>query len=193
MAGLYVVGAWLVVQVIDSLLPMFGAPGWIARTVVILMAVGFVPALVFAWIFELTPRGLKRDAEVLPSESIAPQTVQRMNRTIMAMLAIALAYFALDKFVLAPQRTTATMSKASDAATSKPVSEPIATAKHAPAPNNSIAVLPFVNMSSDKEQEYFSDGLSEELLNQLAQLPQLRARWRISSALLHPSVRPARP
>ena len=79
MAGLYLVGAWLVVQVAGTLLPMFGAPGWIARSVVILLAIGFVPALVFAWVFEVTPDGLKRDAAVPAEASIAPRTAQRMN------------------------------------------------------------------------------------------------------------------
>ena len=104
MAGLYLVGAWLVTQVAGTLLPMFGAPDWAARTVVILLAIGFVPALVVSWVFELTPGGLKRDAEVSPAESIAPQTAQRMNRTLLVVMTLALAYFAIDKFVLAPAR-----------------------------------------------------------------------------------------
>ena len=74
MAGLYLVGAWLITQVAGTVLPMFGAPGWIARSVVILLAIGFIPALLFAWVFELTPDGLKRDAEIVPEQSIAPQT-----------------------------------------------------------------------------------------------------------------------
>src|SRR3546814_16702531 len=82
MAVLYLVGAWLVVQVVDTLLPMFGAPDWISRTVVLLLAIGFVPALVFAWVFELTPEGLERDADVPAHLSIAPQTAKRMNRPL---------------------------------------------------------------------------------------------------------------
>ncbi|HWS79223.1 MAG TPA: hypothetical protein VN205_12705, partial [Thermomonas sp.] len=74
MAGLYLVGAWLVTQVAGTVLPMFGAPAWLPRSVVIVLAIGFVPALVFAWVFELTPAGLKRDADVPPEQSIAPQT-----------------------------------------------------------------------------------------------------------------------
>src|SRR3982750_35085 len=88
MAGLYLVGAWLLVQVASTVLPMFGAPDWLPRTVVILLAIGFLPALVFSWIFELTPQGLKRDEDVTPEESIAPQTAQRMNRMIIAVLVI---------------------------------------------------------------------------------------------------------
>ena len=177
MAGLYLVGAWLLTQVAGTVLPMFGAPDWLPRSVVILIALGFIPALIFAWVFELTPEGIKRDAEVKPEESIAPQTARRMDRTIIAVMAVALAYFAFDKFVLVPRSekgsdpfSGGTASQGTTRSQSKKGSDPF-----------SIAVLPFVNMSSDKEQEFFSDGLSEELLNLLAQLPQLRVIARTSS------------
>src|SRR5438309_10361848 len=82
---------------------MFGAPDLLPRSIVILLAIGFLPALIFSWVFELTPEGLKRDEDVKPEESIAPQTGRRMNRMIIAVLVLALAYFAFDKFVLAPR------------------------------------------------------------------------------------------
>ena len=104
MAGLYLVGAWLLVQVAGTVLPMFGAPDWLPRSIVILLAIGFIPALIFSWVFELTPQGLKRDEDVPPEQSIAPQTARRMNRMIIAVLVLALAYFAFDKFVLTPRR-----------------------------------------------------------------------------------------
>src|SRR4026207_1876121 len=107
-AGLYLVGAWLLVQVASTVLPMFGAPDWLPRSIVILLAIGFVPALIFSWVFELTPQGLKRDEDVRPEESIAPQTARRMNRMIIAVLVIALGYFAVDKFMLAPRRASST-------------------------------------------------------------------------------------
>src|SRR5256712_7819711 len=103
-AGLYLVGAWLLTQVASTVLPMFGAPDWLPRSIVILLAIGFFPALIFSWVFELTPQGLKRDEDVRPEESIAPQTGRRMNRMIIAVLVLALGYFAFDKFVLAPRR-----------------------------------------------------------------------------------------
>src|SRR5438552_2116894 len=107
MAGLYLVGAWLLTQVASTVLPMFGAPDWLPRSIVILLAIGFVPALIFSWIFELTSQGLKRDEDVRPEESIGPQTGRRMNRMIIAVLVLALGYFAFDKFVLAPRRQVA--------------------------------------------------------------------------------------
>src|SRR5438477_6956869 len=103
-AGLYLVGSWLLVQVASTVLPMFGAPDWLPRSVVILLAIGFLPALIFSWVFEMTPEGLKRDEDVKPEESIAPQTGRSMNRMIIAVLVLALAYFASAKLVLAPRR-----------------------------------------------------------------------------------------
>jgi adenylate cyclase len=111
MAGLYLVGAWLIVQVSSTVLPMFGAPDWLPRSVVVLLAVGFLPALVFSWVFEVTPEGIKRDADVDPAESIAPRNARRMDRTIMVVLALALAYFGFDKFVLAPRRDVAMVAQ----------------------------------------------------------------------------------
>lgn len=146
------------------------------RAIVIVLALGFIPALVVAWVFELTPEGLRRDEDVPPEESIAPKTAQRMNRMIVALLALAVLYFGFDKFVLAPRRDAALVAAVEQRATPPASSTSIANDN-----DDSIAVLPFVNMSSDKEQDYFSDGLSEELLNQLAQIPQLRVIARTSS------------
>src|SRR5213082_1726291 len=103
MAGLYLVGAWLIVQVAGTILPMFGAPDWLPRTIVILLVIGFVPALIFSWVLELTPQGLKRDEDVPIEQSIAPQTARRLNRMIIAVLVIALGYFVFDKFFLTPR------------------------------------------------------------------------------------------
>jgi serine/threonine-protein kinase len=162
-AGLYLVGAWLLVQVAGTMLPMFGAPEWLPRSIVILLAIGFLPALVFSWVFELTPQGLRRDEDVKPEESIAPQTARRMNRMIIAVLVLALGYFAVDKFVLAPRRAAAPNDSPSGASA------------------NSIAVLPFVNMSADKNDEYLSDGVSEELITALSKITGLQVKARTSS------------
>lgn len=172
MAGLYLVGAWLLTQVASTILPMFGAPAWLPRSIVILLAIGFVPALIFSWVFELTPEGLKRDDEVSPGQSIAPQTAWRMDRTIIVVLLLALGYFAFDKFVLAPHREAASSGKASapNDSRSAPTSK-------------SIAVLPLVNTSGDPANEYFSDGLSEELIAVLAKVADLKVIGRSSSFL----------
>lgn len=90
MAGLYLVGAWLLVQVASTILPMFGAPEWLPRMIVILLAIGFFPALIFSWVFELTPEGFKRDVDVPPGQSITPQVARRIDRTIIVVLLIAL-------------------------------------------------------------------------------------------------------
>ena len=89
-AGLYLVGAWLLVQVAGTVLPMFGAPEWLPRSIVLLLAIGFLPALIFSWVFEMTPQGLQRDEDVRPEESIAPQTARWMDRTIIVVVVLAL-------------------------------------------------------------------------------------------------------
>ncbi len=85
MAGLYLVGAWLITQVAATLLPTFDAPSWVMKVLVVVLALGFLTALLFSWLYELTPEGLKRDSEVDPAKSIAPQTAQRMDRLIFAL------------------------------------------------------------------------------------------------------------
>src|SRR5215468_5500459 len=111
-AGLYLVAAWLIVQVAGTVLPMFGAPEWLPRTIVVLLVIGFVPAVIFSWVFELTPEGLKREEDVAPGQSITPKTGRRMDRTIIVVLVLALGYFAFDKFVLTPRREATLMGRA---------------------------------------------------------------------------------
>jgi len=190
MAGLYLVAAWLGTQVVSTLLPVFEAPAWVLRVIVMLLAIGFVPALVFAWVYEITPEGVKRESEVERDESIMPQTGRRMDRAIIVVLALALVVFAVDRFVLAPRRETKAVTDALEqarAATAANGSAGGTTAAVANTPipeietDPSIAVLPLANLSSDKEQGYFSDGISEELSNLLAKVPKLRVIARTSS------------
>ncbi len=176
MAGLYLVGAWLITQVAATLLPVFESPGWVIKTIVGILALGFIPAMVFAWVFELTPEGLKRDADVTPEQSIAPQTARKMERMIIVLFAVALSFFAFDKFVLAPKREAAAVSAASVKVKAQTLAE-IKTSVS----EKSIAVLPFVNMSADKDNEYFSDGISEEILNALTKIDDLKVAGRTSS------------
>jgi serine/threonine-protein kinase len=166
-AGLYLVGAWLLIQVASTMLPAFEAPGWVLRAIIIIVAVGFIPALIFSWVFELTPQGLRREEEVSPHQSITPQTGRRIDRLIIAALVFALAYFAFDKFVLTPRRQAALAASSSH-------NEDRTAA-------NSVAVLAFDNLSDDKGSEYFSDGISEELLTVLQKIPGIRVAARTSA------------
>ena len=100
----YIVGAWLLIQVTETVFPLFGFDDTPARIVVIMLAIAFVPTLIFAWVFELTPEGLKKDSEVDRSQSTTAHTGKKLDRMIMVVLALALGYFAFDKFVLDPQR-----------------------------------------------------------------------------------------
>jgi len=176
MAGLYFVGAWLLVQIAETILPAFEVPAWVLRAIIIVLALGLVPALVFSWLFELTPSGLKRDTEVAIEDSIAPQNARRLDRMIILVLALALGYFAFDKFVLAPKRDAVSVASSLSANAAKTLIE----APSAPR-EKSIAVLPFVDMSQNNDQEYFSDGIAEELLNKLSEMPDLRVAARTSA------------
>jgi TolB-like protein/Flp pilus assembly protein TadD len=150
----YLVIAWLIAQVSQLALDSFGAPDWIIKSELFLLAVGFPVALVFAWAFELTPEGIKRDRDVGRDEPGPRVGGRKLDFIIIGALVIALGYFLWER-----QQITA----------------PPATL------DRSVAVLPFVNLSSDEEQEYFSDGLSEELLNLLAKVPELQVSARTSS------------
>lgn len=174
-AGLYLVGAWLVVQVAATLLPVFDAPSWVMRVLVGVLAIGLLAALVFAWVFELTPEGLRRDADVPPAQSIAPQTARRMDRLVIVLLTLALGYFALDRFVFAPARPIAVAPepRAADAD-----ADAIGTESTGP---KSIAVLPFSDLSVTGDQEAFADGVAEEILHALGRVQGLRVAGRSAS------------
>jgi TolB-like protein len=169
----YLAVAWLLIQVAQTVFPAFGLGATTVRLVIVVLVIGLLPVLVFAWAFEITPEGLKRESEVDRSQSITPQTGKKLDRVIMGVLALALGYFAIDKFVLAPQREQA----ATEAGRAEGRTESLVKSYG----DKSIAVLPFVNMSADKDQEYFSDGISEELLNLLAKIPKLRVISRSSA------------
>ena len=184
MAAAYVVVAWLLIQVAETIFPLFGFDDTPARIVVIVLAIGFIPAVIFAWAFELTPEGLKKESEIDRTQSITPHTGKKLDRMIMVVLALALSYFAFDKFVLDPQREAEQLASLEEQITTEVEQarqEGRTEALVESYGDKSIAVLPFVNMSSDVEQEYFSDGISEELLILLAKIPQLRVISRSSA------------
>ncbi len=185
MAGLYLVSAWLVVQVGATLLPVFDAPAWTMRALVVTLAIAFLPCIGLAWAFELTPQGLKRDADVPASQSIAPQNARRLDRAIIVVLVLALGYFAFDKFVLSPRRDATLVAETTRVAESRAAAKP---AKR----GNSIAVLPLVNASGDASQQFFSDGLSENLIDALSKFEGLRVIGRTSSFRFRDSKEDAR-
>ena len=180
MAGLYLVAAWLITQVASTVLPAFDAPGWALRAVISTLVAGFLPMMILSWVFELTPEGLKRETEVDRSQSITPLTGKKLDQIIIVVLALALAYFAFDKFALAPQRELVVRQQNEAEVSAARTRGGIDALIHSYG-DRSIAVMPFVNMSPDPEQEYFSDGISEELLNQLTRIAQLRVIARTSS------------
>jgi len=169
----YIVAAWLVIQIAETIFPLFGYGDTPARLVVIVLSIGFIPSLIISWVFEITPEGLRRDADVDRDHSITQVTGKKLDHIILVVLALALGYFAFDKFVLDPARDQSKVEIARQQGRTEALVESYG--------DQSIAVLPFVNMSSDEEQEYFSDGISEELLNLLAKIPELRVISRSSA------------
>jgi len=172
-ATAYIVTAWLIIQVVETIFPAFGFTDKAIRIVVIVLGIGFVPAVVGAWVFELTPEGLKRDAEARSEDATGVASSRIFDRTIVVTLLLGIVYFALDKFVLAPERAAEREAEVAEQA--------VAEAAKGFYGDRSIAVLPFDNMSADTEQMYFVDGVTEEILNLLASIRDLRVISRSSS------------
>lgn len=169
----YLVAAWLLIQVVETIFPAFGFGDAGVRTVVIVLAIGFPLLLIFSWLYELTPEGLKLERDIERSSSIVRHTGKKLDRAIIVVLTLALGYFAFDKFVLEPERAAEREELVASQARSEALVESYG--------DRSIAVLPFVDMSPERNQEYFSDGISEELLNLLAKIPELRVVARTSA------------
>lgn len=169
----YVAASWLIIQVVETVFPVFGLTDQLIRRVIIALTVGFVPVLVFAWAFEWTPYGIVRESEVRREERAIPHAGRRLDRVILVLLALALGYFSIDKFILAPEREKAAVQAAVKKAGNENYA---ATIDHA-----SIAVLPFVNTSDDASNEYFADGISEEVLNLLARIEEMKVISRSSA------------
>ena len=145
----YVVTAWLIIQVVETLFPIYGLSDAAVRFVVSALAVGFIPALFLAWALEITPEGLRWEKDVDRSQSVTPQTGKTLDRIIIGVLAVAVAFFAFDKFVLSESREAEIAESAREEGRTEALIGSYG--------DRSIAVLPFVDMSPDKDQEYMSD------------------------------------
>lgn len=157
----YLVVGWLTVQVVSSISPMLELPAVFGKMILVALLIGFPIALLFAWAFELTPEGIKKSSDVDVDSSVTHQTSQKINYVIIGALVLLVGGMGYERM---------TMGSAPDSDADEATSE-----------NVSIAVLPFADMSPDKDQEYFTDGISEELLNVLAKVPQLHVAARTSS------------
>ncbi len=169
-------GAWLLIQVAETIFPLFGFGDTSARLVVIVLSIAFIPSLIFAWVFELTPEGLKKESDVDHSKPASLQSAKRLDRIILIVLTLALAYFAFDKFVLDPQRDVIIAESATKAGAEQAREE----ARLHMFSDKSIAVLPFVNRSETKEDQYFTDGMHDELLTRLSRIAALKVISRTS-------------
>ena len=172
----YVIIAWLILQVGDTLAPALHLPESINTALAFFLILGFPLAIFLAWAYELTPEGLKRERDVDRTKSITHVTGRKLDSFIIAVLVLALGYFVFDKFVLDPSRDAELVQ-----ATTETVAKQATESREAETADKSIAVLPFLNMSDDAANEYFSDGISEEMLNLLTKIPELRVTSRTSA------------
>jgi serine/threonine-protein kinase len=165
----YAIVAWLLIQIATQVFPFFEIPNWAVRLVVLLLILGFPVALILAWAFEITPEGIKRAEDVRPEESITAHTGHKLVITTIVLAVFAAGLLAFRLLRTNPGRVSASGSRLGGSAVS--VAE------------KSIAVLPLVNTSGDPANDYFSDGLSEELIAVLAKIPGLKIIGRSSSFL----------
>jgi TolB-like protein len=178
----YLLASWLLLQIVDVVGPILRLPDDFARYLLFLLIVGLLPALAFAWVFEWTPEGVKRDSEIDHSPSAARQTGGTLDRAIIVILALAVGLLLFDRLVLNVEKVPDTIPLTAGAAPNDPAAGKLDPAPFA-APNagKSVAVLPFVAMSNGPDDDYFADGLSEEIINALAQAPDLLVTARTSA------------
>src|SRR3954449_1570157 len=162
----YAIVSWLLTQVATQVFPFFEIPNWAVRLVVLLLMLGFPIALFLAWAFEITPEGIKRAEDVSPQESITKHTGRKLVWLTVMLAAIAAGLLAFQLLRPKPATTGAAIT---------------ATTASATIPEKSIAVLPFENLSSDKENAYFADGIQDEILTRLSKIADLKVISRTST------------
>jgi len=179
----YAVAGWVLLQVADLVLEAIEAPSWVLKALLLVVALGFVAAIVIAWAYEMTPEGIKREKDVDRSQSITTQTGRKLDRVIIGFLAVAVVLLLAERFFFDRGARPAPTAATDQAATDVRESGPVEAAPDAivATPAKSIAVLPFTNMSEDAGNEFFADGVSEEILNALAQVRELKVAGRTSS------------
>jgi len=184
----YAVVAWLVMQFADVVLNNITAPEWVFKAIMLLLAIGFPIVLVFAWAFEMTPEGIKREKDVDRTASITPQTGRKLDRVIIAGLVFIILGMGVERIWFAghDEKGSGSISTEVTQVSEGPESGKLSATPVPPAADvepqeQSVAVLPFVAMSSGDDDSYFADGLTEEILNSLARLPELLVTARTSS------------
>jgi TolB-like protein/Flp pilus assembly protein TadD len=176
---LYGIVSWLVMQIVDVILPHLFLPEWTPRLVLLLLAIGLPVALIFAWAYEITPEGIKKEKEVDRSESIAYDTGRRIDFMIIGVLTIALGYFAFNHDWAGNSEqgsSPAEESQPGDESSAAAGGDPATTADN----RKSIAVLPFANLSDNQENAYFASGVHEDILTYLSRVNDLRVISRTS-------------
>ena len=167
----YLAGSWLLIQVLETLFPIFGLPATSIRIIVVLLAICFLPAVSIAWIFQWTPAGLKRDSD-LPRESAKTSSSRSFDRIIIALLTIAVVYFSVDRFIIRSADGIGDLAHAEEVARDY--------AREHPRNDTSIAVLPFTSAANDERSKHFASGLSDEIRVSLARIGELRVIARSS-------------
>ena len=179
-AAAYTIVGWLVMQAGEVLSPALHLPDWVGSMLAFFLILGFPLAIVFAWAFDMTPEGLKKEEDVDRSQPIASASGWKLNYMIIALLAVALLYFVWESRFQAGSEPVA-QEPAAQTVNPGIGQKPESASMEDDGPDsNTIAVLPFTNMSSDPEQEYFSDGITEEVLNLLVKIPELKVTSRTS-------------
>jgi TolB-like protein len=157
-AAAYLVVGWLLTEVLTTILPTLGAPDWAAKAVILIFAFGFIPTVILSWVYELTPEGIKRESDIERDSSVERTSIKKLDYITIVSVVLIIVFVGFFSARQLPDDVV--MNSISD---------------------RSVAVLPFVNMSNDEDNEYFSDGLTETLLHMLAQVPDLKVAARTSS------------